>query len=64
MASCEYVLIGDEFFATSAYMSQNPNLVGSIAGNDYIKMLLMVIFLASIVLFNVGITDVIKWFAY
>ena len=37
IASCDYVLLGDEFFAASAYLSQNPTLLGSIVGQDYCK---------------------------
>lgn len=43
IASCDYVLIGDEFYAASAYLSREPTLTGSMTGQDWCKM--MVIFL-------------------
>jgi hypothetical protein len=43
IAACDYVIIGDEFYAASAYLSRNPTLLGSIAGQDYCKLILIVI---------------------
>lgn len=39
IAACDYVLIGDEFYAASAYLSREPVLVGSLIGQDWCKML-------------------------
>jgi hypothetical protein len=63
MASCEYVLIADEFYATSAYISKRPVVVGGIAGNDYVKMLLLLLFVISVALLNFGVKDILKWLA-
>jgi hypothetical protein len=41
VAACDYVIIGDEFYAASAYLSRNPTLLGSIVGQDYCKILLI-----------------------
>lgn len=41
IASCDYVLLGDEFYAASAYISRNPTLLGSIVGQDYCKLLMI-----------------------
>ncbi len=38
IAACDYVLIGDEFYAASAYLTRQPVLVGSIVGQDWCKM--------------------------
>ena len=40
IAACDYVIIGDEFYAASAYLSREPTLLGSIVGQDYCKLLL------------------------
>ena len=49
IASCDYVLIGDEFYAASAYISKNPELLGSIVGQDYCKLLIILaIFIGTI----------------
>lgn len=39
IAACDYVLIGDEFYAASAYLSREPVLVGSLVGQDWCKIL-------------------------
>jgi hypothetical protein len=41
IATCDYVLLGDEFYAASAYLSRNPTLLGSIVGQDYSKLLML-----------------------
>lgn len=45
IAACDYVLIGDEFYAASAYMTRDPVLVGSLVGQDWAK-----IFVAGLVM--------------
>ncbi len=40
IAACDYVLIGDEFYAASAYLSRVPVLVGSLVGQDWCKLLI------------------------
>ena len=37
VASCDYTLIGEEFFAASAYLSGDPLQIGSLKGQDYGK---------------------------
>lgn len=39
IAACDYVLIGDEFYAASAYLTREPVLVGSLIGQDWCKLL-------------------------
>jgi hypothetical protein len=41
IAACDYVLIGDEFYAASAYLTRQPVLVGSLVGQDWCKLLVM-----------------------
>jgi len=38
IAACDYVLIGDEFYAASAYLTRQPVLVGSLIGQDWAKI--------------------------
>jgi len=40
IAACDYVLIGDEFYAASAYLTRQPILVGSLVGQDWCKILI------------------------
>ena len=37
------MIIGDEFYAASAYLSKAPTLLGSLVGQDYCKLVLLVI---------------------
>jgi len=41
VTACDYTLIGEEFFAASAYLSQKPDLLGIIKGQDIIKLILL-----------------------
>ncbi|MFN8219675.1 MAG: DUF6754 domain-containing protein [Fimbriimonadales bacterium] len=48
IAACDYVLIGEEFYAASAYLTRKPVLVGSLVGQDWSKLAIMamILFLA------------------
>ena len=37
VASCDYTLIGEEFFAASAYLSGEPDQLGTLLGQDLVK---------------------------
>jgi hypothetical protein len=41
IAACDYVIIGDEFYAASAYLSREPTALGSLVGQDIIKGFLL-----------------------
>jgi hypothetical protein len=38
VAACDYTLIGEEFFAASAYLSGDPDQLGSLQGQDLGKL--------------------------
>ena len=50
VTACDYTLIGEEFFTASAYLSNKPELVGSIKGQDIVKLLVMVFMVLTLVL--------------
>ena len=52
VTACDYVLIGEEFYAASAYLSGSPEMIGSIKGQDYVKVLCM-LFIGLIVLISI-----------
>ncbi len=56
IAACDYVLIGDEFYAASAYLTRQPVLVGSLVGQDWGKLLLMGLVAAGILANTVQLT--------
>jgi len=42
ITACDYTLIGEELYAASAYLSREPLLLGSLKGQDYGKMLIII----------------------
>ncbi len=49
VTACDYTLIGEEFFAASAYLSGKPELVGAVRGQDMIKIAMITLILFSII---------------
>ena len=41
IAACDYTLMGEELYAASAYLSKEPLMLGSLKGQDLIKILLV-----------------------
>jgi len=41
IAACDYTLIGEELYAASAYLSRAPLLLGSLKGQDWMKICLI-----------------------
>lgn len=69
IAACDYVIIGDEFYAASAYLSREPTQMGSIVGQDYAKGLLLLVVVAGSALVTAATlfgsdmgTKVVQWF--
>ncbi|MEA3500936.1 MAG: DUF6754 domain-containing protein [Candidatus Marinimicrobia bacterium] len=54
ITACDYTLIGEEFFAASAYLGQDPKLLGSIKGQDMVKAAIMIIIVAGVVFESFG----------
>jgi hypothetical protein len=53
IVATDYTIIGDEYFAASAYLSREPTLMGSLVGQDIGKLVLMLLILAGTI-FSVG----------
>jgi len=49
VAACDYTLIGEELFAASAYLSQEPRMLGSLKGQDFGKLLAMLFIVAGVI---------------
>jgi hypothetical protein len=58
VVACDYTVIGEELFATSAYLSKEPKLLGSLKGSDLTKAIIMVFLAFGAILMTAGIT----WF--
>jgi hypothetical protein len=54
IASCDYVIIGEELFAASAYVSGDPTIMGSLVAQDRFKFLLLAIAAVGILLVTVN----------
>ncbi len=48
IATCDYVVIGDEYYAASAYLTREPTLTGSLVGQDIGKALLIALIVFGI----------------
>lgn len=62
LAACDYTIIGDEYYAASAYLSREPTLLGSLVGQDYGKLLLVVLMIAgALILTFSGLLPSVRW---
>tara|TARA_S200000501_G_scaffold239316_2_gene224229 strand:+ start:2609 stop:3472 length:864 start_codon:yes stop_codon:yes gene_type:complete len=50
VTACDYTLIGEEFFAASAYLSKKPELIGGVKGQDMIKLAVIAVMVISTIL--------------
>lgn len=58
VTACDYTLMGEEFFAASAYLSQEADLIAGITAQDLIKVILVIVILFGTVcraLFDIGL---------
>lgn len=54
IAACDYTLIGEEFFAASAYLSEEPKMLGALRGQDLVKVAITVVILGGVVSVALG----------
>ena len=54
VAACDYTLIGEEFFAASAYLSGKPEQLGSLKGQDVGKVIVAIGMIIGISLATIG----------
>jgi len=50
IATCDYVVIGDEYYAASAYLTREPTLTGSLVGQDIVKAALILLVVLGVAL--------------
>lgn len=55
VAACDYTLIGEEFFAASAYLSGDPDKLGSLKGQDVGKVFVGVAVLIGVSLLTLAV---------
>ena len=54
VTTCDYTLLGEELYAASAYLSQEPAQIGPLKAQDYTKVLIVIIIIAGIVAISFG----------
>jgi hypothetical protein len=54
IAACDYTIIGDEYYAATAYLTREPVLSGSLVGQDRAKMALLAIILLGVILVTIA----------
>ena len=64
VAACDYTLIGEELFAASAYLSKNPREVGSLKGQDMVKVVIIVAIIIGTFLVTLARTEVGQKFGF
>jgi len=66
VAACDYTLIGEEMLAASSYISREPMMLGTIKGEDYSKLIIMLIIGFSVVIGTIGYlahsSGILNWF--
>ena len=61
VTACDYTLIGEELFAASAYLSQDPKMLGSLKGQDIAKAIIIFFITFGIILESFGIHWLSNW---
>jgi len=54
IAACDFTLIGEELFAASAYLSNEPKALGSLKGQDVGKAIAMAVIILGVVAVTIG----------
>ena len=57
IAACDYTLMGEELYAASAYLSREPVMTGGLKGQDFVKMIIVILVIVGVVLVTFGIGD-------
>lgn len=57
IAACDYTIMGEELYAASAYLSREPLMLGSLKGQDLVKIVLVTLMIVLALLGVVGALD-------
>ena len=63
VVACDYTLIGEEYYASSAYLSKDAKLLGSLKASDTVKILLVITIVVGSVLLAMGHSWLAEFFA-
>jgi hypothetical protein len=62
VVACDYTLIGEEYYAASALLSNEPLLLGSLKAADIVKLLLISVIVVGCILYTFGNPSLGLWF--
>jgi hypothetical protein len=54
IVACDYVIIGDEYYAATAYLTRQPTIMGSLVGQDRVKMAVIGLIVLGAILLSFG----------
>ncbi len=57
IAACDYTLMGEELYAASAYLSREPIMTGGLKGQDFVKMVIVILTIIGVILATFGAGD-------
>jgi hypothetical protein len=61
ITACDYTLIGEELYAASAYLSREPLLLGGVKGQDYSKVLIVIVIVVGTLLALIAGLPVLRY---
>ena len=53
IAACDYTIIGDEYYAATAYLTREPVLTGSLVGQDRCKIIIVALIILALIAITV-----------
>ena len=62
VAACDFALIGEELYAASAYLSNEPKLVGTLKASDIAKLFIIAAVVAGVLTQTLGWEGFAEWF--
>jgi hypothetical protein len=62
IVACDYTLIGEELFVASGYLTKDPQILGSIKGQDWLKAIIVLLILIGGIAGILGFSYFIKLF--
>ncbi|HET9952044.1 MAG TPA: fibronectin type III domain-containing protein [Candidatus Eisenbacteria bacterium] len=63
VVACDYTLIGEEYYAASALLSNDARLLGSLKSSDTVKIILIAVIVVGSILASGGFTQFAAWWS-
>ena len=61
VTACDYTLMGEEYFAASAYLSRKPELIGGVTTQDTVKLMLIGLIIVGLVMRALFDLDIVSF---